>query len=201
MLSPNYEMMLHAKTLARLNGPASVYEHPPAAKTFKTAQRKEPDLAALLLHLRRAVTPLRDGWRQGPVVAGGGFTDQASVFPAPAHIQSGIASAQKLRGAAPLHHPFWNTLLLRLLLLRLHPFQKGNGRTMRALLSYELTRHELCPPHYLPLARVFDANRPALIQSRLDITQAATPAQLIQAVALALRLDATMIPQTLRMHP
>ncbi len=193
MLDPSSADLIHPDTWARLDGPAEIYHHPDADRAFKAAARGEPDLTLILRRLRRAVTGLNDGLRRGGVRAGGGFTMQDSVFPQPGAIPPAIKALTEFRAAAPLHDPVWNALLLRLTLQRLHPFSKGNGRTLRALLSYELFRADLIGPVYTPIARMVDANRPALIRSRNAITTASNADEIVAATARALTLDACLI--------
>jgi hypothetical protein len=193
MLAPDDADLLHPETWARLDGPPEVYDHPDADPAFKAAARAEPDLTLILRRLRRAVTGLKDGLRRTGVRAGGGFTMQDSVFPPPEAIAPALKTFAALRAAAPLHDPVWNALLLRLMLQRLHPFAKGNGRTFRALLSYELHRAGLIGPAYIPVARILDANRPALIRARNAITTADGSDEMMAATARALALDGRLI--------
>ena len=183
----------HHETLARLEGQSHVYQHPEAARHFERARRKEPDLYTVILSLRKSVTGLDAGLRRGRVVAHGGRTKVTSVFPSWRKLRGIIRVAENLRNAQPLSNPLWNILLLRLLLLRAHPFQRGNGRAMRALLSYEMNRMKLTGPFYFPLVKVLDANRPAIIESNIKISRAETEVQLIEAVSESMYLSANLM--------
>lgn len=198
MLNPGDAPLLHEQTRARLNGPAKIYRHPSASSAYARAARLEPDLTHLISHFRRVTTGLKDGLRLGSVVADGGFSNLRTVFPPDSKIVPMLLQLNQLRSAAPLSHPLWNALLLRLMLQRLHPFSKGNGRTFRGLLSYDLHRAGWLETHYLPLAKVVDANRPALIRSRNAISSARNSVDLTKATAAALTLDASLVGQISR---
>lgn len=74
------------------------------------------------------------------------------------------------------------TLLLRIILLSAHLFSVGNVRALRAFICYELWRHNLSGPHYLPVVKVFDANRLAIIKSNIDLSRARAQTEFTQAI-------------------
>lgn len=179
----------HKDTLARLEGCADVYAHPTAAGHFHRASKAEPDLYKVVRSLRRSVTGLEDGLRRTRVYAKGGNTGLTSVFPEWRKLRNIIKVSEGLRKHSPLSNPLWNILLLRIVLLRAHLFQTGNGRAMRALLSYELYRHKISGPYYFPVVKVFDANRPAIIDANLQISRAKEQASLVDAIAESMQLS------------
>lgn len=150
---------LHATTRRRLNHGDPGDRPRDSWLLFPGAKDLEPHLPAVLRHLHESLTDAAHGWRTEPCSAEAGFTKRVAIFPAPKLIPAGLEQLQMLRAAAPLSHPVWNALLLYLMVLRLHPFADGNGRTSRALIAYELWRAGLINESLIPLKRVLDANR------------------------------------------
>lgn len=179
----------HKETLDRLEGHREIYSHPAAASHFRRASKSEPDLYKVVTSLRRSVTGLSDGLRRTTVCAKGGKTGLTSVFPEWHKLKRIIKISEGLRRHSPLADPLWNILLLRIVLLRAHLFGRGNGRAMRALLSYELHRHGISGPHYFPVVKVFDANRPAIIEANIDISRARNQADLVDSIARSMQLS------------
>ena len=187
---------LHSTTISRLEGPVTAYAHRDAKDLFRRVKRREPDLFDVLRTLRRGVTPYRDGLRTRMITAPAGYTRQVAIFPPPERIKAALGSAAGFREAQLLHHPVWNALLLYLLLLRIHPFGDGNGRTLRALVNYEIWRAGLIAPALIPSKRVLDANRANEISTRTAVSNAADPDSLADAVRDALCFDLTILAMT-----
>lgn len=154
-----YKDLLHPKTVARLE--ADQYSKAPLQLKFEFERLREmnPCLKQLLLALRPCTTPYKDTWRTTPVTAEAGFTKLIAHFPDPILIAPTLDLLEELRRSAPTHDPVWNVLILELLLLRLHPFRDGNGRTARAVAAYELWRLGISKPMIIPSRRALDANR------------------------------------------
>lgn len=154
-----FKDLLHPTTVARLE--ADQYSKAPLQLQFEFERLSQmnPDLKQLLRALRSYVTPYRDSWRTAPITAEAGFTKLIAHFPSPILIAPTIDLLEELRRSAPIHDPVWNVFVLELLLLRLHPFRDGNGRTARAVAAYELWRLGVSKPMILPSRRALDANR------------------------------------------
>ena len=65
MLDVDDAGLIHPEMWARLNGSASIYDHPCLEAAFHAASRAEPNLERMLRRLRRSVTGLKDGLRRG----------------------------------------------------------------------------------------------------------------------------------------
>lgn len=191
---------LHKDTVKRLeSGTLSEPADPDQEPVFRKIRgRAEPELTGVLRQLRRAFTPYDDWLRNGPIQASAGYSNLVALFPPPDRLLPALRNACSFRRASPLPHPVWNTLLLYLLLLRIHPFRDGNGRTARALISYELWRLGFITPSLLPLKRLLDANRANEIETRLNIANASSPAAANAAVCKAMCFDLKLIGETAR---
>ena len=128
-------------------------------------------LRALLSGIRTDALGLDDVLRSGPCRAEAGFTRKVALFPDAAALPGALGVLGEFREAEPLAHPVWNALLLYLLLLRVHPYGDGNGRTMRVLLAFELRRAGLVGDSVLPLKRVIDANRATEMKLYTDVSR------------------------------
>lgn len=159
-----YKDLLHPTTIARLD--ADQYSKEPLLLPveFERLNQSSPSLKQLLLALRPCVTPYNDSWRTAPIAAEAGFTKLIAHFPDPRVIVPSLDLLEEFRRSAPIHDPVWNVLLLELLLLQVHPFRDGNGRTARAVAAFELWRLGVSRPMILPTRRVLDANRATQLQ-------------------------------------
>lgn len=190
--------LIHANTVSRLeeNNYADGIGNLDGA--FKFIQRRERNgLTDVLGEIRKIVTEYKDGLRTGPVSAEAGYTCKVAIFPAADRIPSALRVIEQFRKEQPLSHPIWNILLSSLLLLRLHPFRDGNGRTMRALVSYELWRSGMLNACILPMKKVLDANRANEIRSRTALSDAESKVRLAEAYANALLFDAKVMSATI----
>lgn len=182
---------LHPATVARLEAGANAYPDLDPEPVYQAFEAGEPDLSEMLLQVNALLAPgTAWGLRRGPVCAPAGYTGLVAQFPPPSHILPALALAERFRAAAPLSHPVWNALLLQLLVLRVHPFMDGNGRTARALVNYELRRHGLLRASPIPTRKALDANRANDILLRLAITEGSRP---VSAVTEALSFDLVLL--------
>lgn len=182
---------LHENTLARLKATSGVYSNECQASIIAAFQASEPDLARMIMSGNAAIRGVkRSEFRVGPVAAPAGYTALVAHFPKPASIRPGLLLAQKFRTLAPLSHPVWNALLLQLLLLRLHPFMDGNGRTFRALVNYELQCVGILGKSPISFRKVLDANRANDILLRLIVSKSDDT---VTSVCEALCFDLTLL--------
>lgn len=181
---------LHPTTVARLEAGQAAYPALSYEPVFTTFEKGEPKLTWMLRRANALLTGRpRARLRHGPVSAPAGYTGLVAQFPPAAKLGPGLMMAERFRQAAPLSHPVWNALLLQLLVLRLHPFMDGNGRTARALVNYELRRHGLLR-RPIPIKKVLDANRANDILLRLAVSKGGRP---VSAVAEALCFDVVLL--------
>jgi Fic family protein len=196
--SSDVSNLLHANTVSRLeennyaDGIGSLND------SFEFTQRRERNgLTDVLGEIRKIVTDYKDGLRTGPVAAEAGYTCKVAIFPPAERIPVALQVIEQFRKEQPLLHPIWNILLSSILLLRLHPFSDGNGRTMRAFVSYELWRSGMLNACIIPLKKALDANRANEIQTRTALSHSRTKLQLAEAYAAALLFDARVISSTI----
>jgi hypothetical protein len=178
----------------RLKNPSSMSRSSLPAGLFDRVKAKEPHFKPALLKMKRGVTGLAGGFRTGPVSASAGFLRQTAVFPAPNQIAPGLSQISRLLAAQPvLPSPVWDALLVQVILLRLHPFPTGNGRTARAMAAYELWRRGLIAETLIPVGPIIDANRPSSIalNAAIDVPGCADVERLV-ALKLAFELYALL---------
>jgi len=168
--------LLHSTTISRLD--ADQYDERPieAATVFESLHKSGANIRETLPVLRRLVTPYGERYRTGPVAAEAGYTTLVVIFPASKHIQSTLTALEEFRRAAPLGHPVWNALFLEAMLLQLHPFRDGNGRTIRAFTDYEFWRSNLGTSDIKNIRRAVDANRATQLKLLIQIQKAPTAA-------------------------
>lgn len=187
---------LHETTVKRLTNNPSIYEYGYGEAVQCALRQGEPDLACMIKGANAALCGQSiSDFRTGPVVAPAGYTTLVAHFPDAAKVNQGVSLAQEFRNYAPLGHPVWNALLLQLLLLRLHPFMNGNGRTFRALVNYELQRAGVLGPFGVPVRKILDANRANDILLRTRVTQSKDP---VIPVAEALSFDLCLLTLALQ---
>jgi len=184
---------LHENTIARLTGPVENYRLPEVTGLFRELESLEPDFISLIGQLRDAVTGLGTSFRTGPMWSEAGYLCKVSVFQSAKAVMGALKVAEQFRNSESLHHPLWNALLLQLLCLRIHPFSDGNGRSFRALVSYELYRSGSIVPTIIPTKKVLDANRPYEIRTRAAVTNAVDKKLRTEAVADALLFDVRVL--------
>lgn len=188
---------LHKKTLGRLRDGRAAYPTFDAPNIFRVVAEDEPGLVLMLRRLRRHVTGYGDGLRRSPASAQAGYTRRVAHFTHARNIGSALRSAEKFRIMKPLSSPIWNALLLQLLLLRIHPFRDGNGRTCRALSAYELWSAGESEARDLPVRKALDANRANDILVKTAIGRSANRDKEIVAVGEAITFDAMLMYVTI----
>ena len=129
------------------------------------------DLRSVLSAIRTEALGLESGFRRADCHAPAGYTKKVAVFPPPGAIDGAIRQLGEFHEARPFASPVWNALLLYVLLLRVHPYADGNGRTMRVLLSFLLWREGLISDSVLPLKRALDANRASEMKRFVEISR------------------------------
>lgn len=149
---------LHADTIRRLHHPRTE-EKLLGPQAFRRIESGEPELLAILRRIRSATTGWQGGLRTRPCYSEAGSLRRTVRFPAPDRIANSLKGIDSARREGLLADRLWNAILQYLLLIRIHPFRDGNGRTMRAHLNYEFWRAGLIHARSLPLKRVLDANR------------------------------------------
>lgn len=169
-IESSYKDRLHPTTVARLD--ADLYSKAPLMLPieFEGLNQSNLGLRQLLLTLRSCVTPYNDSWRTSQIAAEAGFTKLIAHFPEADVIARSLDLLEEFRRCMPLQDPLWNVLTLELLLLRLHPFKDGNGRTARAVAAFELWRLGVSRPMILPTRRVLDANRATQLHLLVRLT-------------------------------
>lgn len=151
--------LLHPTTIDRLESDA--YDENPldATDAFDALSRRGATISQALQALRPLATPYDEDFRIGPVSAEAGFTGLVALFPAAEQIMPTLSVLEAFRKEAPLGHSVWNAVFLEIMLLQLHPFQDGNGRTVRAFTDFELWRSGVSDPSIKNIRRTLDANR------------------------------------------
>jgi len=163
---------LHATTVERLESDA--YERAPiqASSLFAKLETDATPLDRCLQSIRRLVTPYNDQFRTGPVAAEAGYTTLVVIYPVAEYIRPTLDSLDEFRRTQSLGHPVWDALFLETMIMQLHPFKDGNGRTIRAFADYELWRARIFDPVIVNLSRVLDANRATQLKLLTQMHQA-----------------------------
>jgi len=162
---------LHSNTVNRLE--KSEYQTPLSAPEglFKALSQLEPSLSEVLKMIWQEQHEGIAIFRRKPVYAPGGYTRKAFVYPDAGVIGGALATLEQMRtNDFYLSGSVWRAALLYLLVLRLHPFQDGNGRAARVLFSYELWRMGVMHSGVIPFKKTLDANRILEIRGNLALS-------------------------------